>query len=205
LLHAYLDACLLLALLVMVPGPDFAVVARFAVAGRSGDGRRAAYGVVLGLLGWGLATALGLAALLAASAALFDVVRLLGAVYLLALGLLLLVRSAGGEAASAEGPAGSDARPFRTGLTTNLLNPKIAVFYTAVLPSLVPGGVAAAPWLALLVLTHVALSFLWLAASATLLSRGRSRLGRPPVRRALEGATGAVLVGFGLELARSSR
>ena len=204
LIDGYLDACSALALLVLLSGPDFAAVTRFALSGSFDDGLRAATGVTLGLLGWGLATALGPAALLAASAALFDAVRLLGAVYLLAMGIALpgperpgwLDHAVDDRPGCATIPDRLDdqlAEPEDRGL----LHRRPAVAGSAAAP--------AVPRLALLALTHVALSFLWLTALAALAARGRCVLGRPRSRRIVEAITGTALVGFGLALARTSR
>jgi threonine/homoserine/homoserine lactone efflux protein len=121
------------------------------------------------------------------------------------MGAVLLARSARGGSPTAAVPGGSAARPFRTGLATNLLNPKIAVFYTAVLPSLVPRGASEGLWLALLVATHAALSVLWLAGAAAIVARGRKVLARRRFTRIIDAVAGTALVGFGFELARGTR
>lgn len=203
MLSAYLAAVLVLGLLAATPGPDVAVVTRYALSGGRGPATRTAVGVVLGLAGWGAAAALGLAALLAASADAYAVVRLVGAVFLVTMGVLALWRSRrvnSDQAASV--PTGGE-RAMRAGLFTNLLNPKIAVFYTSVLPTLVPRGASAVLWLPVLVATHAALSLGWLSGYAAVFSRSRAVLGRSSVRRRLEQVTGAVLITLGLRVAIS--
>jgi threonine/homoserine/homoserine lactone efflux protein len=199
-LVSYLAAAAVLALLAVVPGPDVAVVSRAALARGRAAGIQAAAGVVSGLLVWGLLTVAGLAAVLAASPEAYTVVKLAGAAYLTAMGVRALWRSrrGAGPSAASGGTAGSD--PFRAGLLANLLNPKIAVFYTSALPALVPRGVSADGWLALLVGTHAMISLfvLWLYA-------GLAGLARPRVRRALERVTGIALVAFGLRVAAAAR
>jgi threonine/homoserine/homoserine lactone efflux protein len=214
---ALLAALGALALLTLLPGPDLAVVTRVALAG----GPRAAFGAALGIstgcLVWGLFTAAGLAALLAASATAFEVVRVVGAGYLIWLGLRTWWRTRGrpgppdaavpatpGAAPPAPGAA-SLAAGWRTGLATNLLNPKIAVFYTSLLPQLVPPGWPTAPTLVGLVLAHDVMGLLWLDAYAYVLHRGRSTLERPAIRRLLERVTGSALIGFGVRVATQSR
>lgn len=92
-------------------------------------------------------------------------------------------------------------RPFVTGLAANLLNPKIALFYSALLPTLAPPSMDA-PWgLGMLVLIHVALTLGWLAWYAYALTRARTLFQRPVVRRALDRVTGVVLIGFAVRLA----
>lgn len=201
-LPSYFTAVGILALLVVVPGPDLAVVSRFALVGGRHSGIRAATGVVAGLAVWGVVTVAGLAAVLAASAEAYTVVRIAGAVYLVAIGIRLLWRGSGGR--DATGAGGGLGRPVRTGALTNLFNPKIAVFYATILPTLVPVGGSAAVWLAVLVATHAALSFAWLVLCATALSAS-SRLAEPAFRRPLDRVTGAVLVSFGLRIAISGR
>lgn len=203
MLSAYLAAVLVLGLLAATPGPDVAVVTRYALSGGRGPATRTAVGVVLGLAAWGAAAALGLAALLAASADAYAVVRLVGAVFLVTMGVLALWRSRrvnSDQAASV--PTGGE-RAMRAGLFTNLLNPKIAVFYTSVLPTLVPRGASAVLWLPVLVATHAALSLGWLSGYAAVFSRSRAVLGRSSVRRRLEQVTGAVLITLGLRVAIS--
>jgi threonine/homoserine/homoserine lactone efflux protein len=197
-----LAAVLVLALLTVVPGPDVAVVTRVAL----GSGRRAAAwtaaGVAGGCLVWGVLTAVGLAAVLAASAELYTVVKLVGAVYLVFLGIQTWWRSRrGAEPATADETPNRDGRPFVTGLVTNLLNPKIAVFYTGLLPQLVPSGAPVGTTLLGLVAVHAVLGVMWLNAYAALLHGARDTLTRPRVRRVMERITGTVLIGFGVRVA----
>jgi threonine/homoserine/homoserine lactone efflux protein len=204
-ISSYLAAIAVLALLAVVPGPDVAVVTRFALTGGPPPAIRAALGVVLGLLVWGVLTVLGLAAVLAASAQAYTAIKLVGAAYLLLMGVRNLWRSRTSSGASGAIPGRGGGTPLRAGLLTNLLNPKIAVFYTSVLPSLVPHGAPPGIWLAILVVTHVALSLGWLTGYAVVFSRSRSLLSRPGVRRLLDGITGVVLIGFGLRVATETR
>ncbi|MFJ9790944.1 LysE family translocator [Streptomyces globosus] len=198
-----------LALLTLVPGPDMAVVTRRAVARGRADGLRTVAGITAGLLLWGVLTVAGLAALLAASAEVYLVVKLAGAAYLCFLGVQSLRRpGAGGAqpvpgpgAAPAEGPAGG---AWRTGLAANALNPKIAVFYTGLLPALAPSGLRPAAGMALLVLVHVLLTAAWLATYVYVLSMARRFFTRPRVRRALDRVTGVVLIGFGVRVATTA-
>ena len=94
-----------------------------------------------------------------------------------------------------------EGRPFLTGLSTNLLNPKIAVFYAGLLPQLVPAGAPVGVTLLGLVAVHAVLGVVWLNGCAALLHGARGALTRPRVRRAMERATGVVLIGFGVRVA----
>jgi threonine/homoserine/homoserine lactone efflux protein len=107
--------------------------------------------------------------------------------------------------ASAEtGTRSTAGSPWRIGLVSNVLNPKIAVFYTGLLPTLAPPHLPAAWAMALLVLLHTALTLAWLGSYALLLSKARNVLERPRTRRALDRTTGVVLIGFGLAVATAS-
>lgn len=195
------------ALLTVTPGVDTAVVLRSALAG----GRRAAalttLGVCSGLLAWGTVAALGVAAVLTASRTAYDVLRLVGAAYLVYLGARTL--RAAGRDHPAEGTAPSGAlRPwaaYRTGLVSNLLNPKIGVFYVTFLPQFVPAGAPVLATTLLLATIHVLQGLLWLSLVALFVHRSRRVLGRPNVRRGLERVTGAVLLAFGARLALEAR
>ena len=207
MLLAFAAAVGALALLTVLPGPDFAVVVRWAAS----DGRRAgvlaSFGVAAGLLVWGALTVLGLSALLAASPVAYAVVRYLGAAYLVWMALRLLWRSfhehGSRPVATNSSPtaSGSRAAPFRQGLLTNLLNPKIAAFYVGVLPLLVPSGAPRALTLAALVLCHVVLGLVWLGLVSVLVARGSRVLSRPRVRAWLDRVTAVVLLGFAARLA----
>ncbi|MFF4100080.1 LysE family translocator [Streptomyces sp. NPDC001903] len=192
-----LTATGVLALLTLVPGPDMAVVTRRAVSRGRADGLRTVGGIAAGLLLWGAVTIAGLAALLAASAEVYLTVKLAGAAYLCFLGVQSLRRPGAEPPAVRDGAGGA----WRTGLVSNALNPKIAVFYTGLLPALAPSGLRPAAGMALLVLIHLALTALWLGTYVYVLSRARRLFARPRVRRALDRATGVVLIAFGLRVA----
>lgn len=146
---------------------------------------------------WGTLAVLGLTALLTASPTAYLAVKVLGIGYLVILGIQAL-RGGGDHGSTDLGPVRG--RPFLTGLATNLLNPKIAVFYTALLPTLAPAG-SGARGLAALVLIHAVLSLGWLGAYAYALDRARAFFQRPRVRRTLDRFTGVVLFGFAVRLA----
>jgi threonine/homoserine/homoserine lactone efflux protein len=191
-------------LVVVTPGVDMALVTKNALV----HGRRAALltaaGVNVGIMLWAFAAAAGLAALLAASASAFTVVRLVGAAYLVFLGLktLLVRRHAFAEAGVR--PAPRDFLAFRQGLVNNALNPKIAVFFTSVLPPFA-GAHPSAGALIVLGLLFSAIGWAWLLLYATIAARGRDVLGRERVRRALSRVMGVVLIGLGVRIALERR
>lgn len=195
----------ILGLLTLVPGPDMAIVTRRAVSRGRADGLRTVGGIAAGLLLWGALTVAGLAALLAASAEVYLAVKLAGAAYLCFLGIQSLRRPGGEPSDSgASGASDSGGSAWRTGLVSNALNPKIAVFYTGLLPTLAPPGLRPAAGMALLVLVHVLLTLLWLGTYVHVLSRARHFFTRPRVRRTMDRATGVVLIGFGVRVATST-
>jgi threonine/homoserine/homoserine lactone efflux protein len=195
---AFFAAVGALALLTVLPGPDFAITVRWAAVSLR-TGVLAALGVVLGCSMWGALTVVGLAALFTAYPPAYEVVRVLGAGYLVWMAARLIGRAGHGLPDAVVATSG--ARAFRQGLVTNLLNPKIAAFYVGVLPALVPAAAPHALTMALLVLIHQVLGLGWLSLVALLVSRGRGVLGRPAVRRWLDRVTGVVLLGFAARLA----
>jgi threonine/homoserine/homoserine lactone efflux protein len=191
------------ALLTITPGADMAMVARSVVTG----GRREAFATTLGIsagcLAWAVASALGVAALLAASQTAYDALRLVGAAYLVWLGVQSLLAARRGHRQETPAPSGSS--PFRQGLLTNLFNPKIAVFYSTFLPQFIGPGDPALLISMLLAGVHIALGIAWLSLYAWLLARAVEAFRGSRVRRALDALTGTVLVGLGARLALERR
>ncbi len=198
---------LVAALLTITPGVDTALVIRNTLAGGRGCGLRTSAGVCSGVLTWGLLSAVGVSAVLTASRVAYDVLRVAGAVYLLFLGVRTLLATrrprAGDGIALAGVPAASvRARAaFRAGLLTNLLNPKVGVFYVTLLPQFIPAGVRVLPASLLLAGIHAVEGIVWLGLVTLAVSRARAVMRRPSVRRGLERVTGLVLIGFGARVA----
>ncbi|GHF70894.1 lysine transporter LysE [Streptomyces mashuensis] len=193
-----------LAVLTMVPGPDMAVVTKRAITSGWQDGLRTVGGITAGLLTWGALTVVGLAAVLAASATAYTVVKLAGALYLGFLGVQALLQSRRSRTASpTAAPPAPTGNPWRTGLVSNLFNPKIAVFYTGLLPTLAPSGLSPHTGMVLLVLVHAALTLAWLGSYVLVLAKARAFFERPAVRRTMDRITGVVLIGFGVKVATS--
>jgi threonine/homoserine/homoserine lactone efflux protein len=186
------------ALLTVTPGADTALVLRAAVTGGRRQAMLAGSGVCLGVVLWGAATAVGLSALITGAPRVYDALRVVGAAYLVWLGIRTW-RHAGRADATA------DDRWFRTGLLTNLLNPKVGAFYLTVLPPFIPDGTPVLPASLLLAGVHALEGLLWFALLATATERLRHLLSRERVRRAVSRVTATVLVGFGLRLALDSR
>jgi threonine/homoserine/homoserine lactone efflux protein len=187
------------AIVVVTPGVDMALVTKNALVYGRRAARATALGVNLGIFLWTLAAALGLAAVIAASAAAFTAIKLAGAAYLVYLGLRTLL---GSHEPVAEVGRGN---PFRQGLASNLLNPKIAVFFTSLLPQFADARHTQPQDLLLLGVLFNCLGVIWLLTYASLAARGRDVLRRPRVKRALDRISGVALVGLGVRLAFERR
>jgi threonine/homoserine/homoserine lactone efflux protein len=185
--------------LIVIPGPDFAVVARNTLAGGGRRGRWAAIGVASAAFVQGTAAACGLSALIMRAQPVFEVIKWTGAAYLAYLGGQA-IRSAirGQYAALCEGqPAEPDGAlaGWRQGFLSNITNPKVLVFYLAVLPQfLVPG--AGPLWVLAFAWSHAILGLGYLLALTAGLHGARAFLQRRQVRRSLDATTGTVLLGF---------
>lgn len=194
----------IVALLTITPGADMAMVARSVFTGGRRDAFATTLGISAGCLAWACASALGVAAVLAASQTAYDALRLVGAVYLIWLGLQSLLAARSGVAPVA--PMGeTKGRPFRQGLLTNLFNPKIAIFYSTFLPQFIGPGDSALAVSMLLACVHIALGIAWLSLYAWLLARAVEAFKGSRLRRTLDALTGTVLVGLGLRLAAERR
>jgi len=203
--HALVTFILAASLLVVLPGPDSLLVVRSIML----KGRRAAVtttaGVLSGLAVWVAAAALGLAALLHASHVGYTALRIVGAVYLVTLGVQAL-RSAQRPAASVDRDRGPGVLGvgYRAGLVTNLLNPKIGVFFVTFLPGFVPAGAPVGPTSLLLGAVFVAEGALYFTVLILLAERLTGVLRRPVVRRRMDRLAGVVLIGFGARLLAES-
>ena len=190
----------------LVPGPDTFVVLRTALADGPRAGTWAAAGSAAGNVAWGGASALGVAALLAASDGAFAALKLAGAAYLVVLGLRALAAAARGDALApggAEQSAASSAKSFRRGLASDLLNVKVGLFWTALVPQFAGPGSGALLPLAM-VAAMGAMVFVWLTGYAHLAARMSRALKRRRSARAVNGTVGAVLLALGVRLAAVS-
>lgn len=203
--HQLLAFVLVTAVLTLTPGPDMALVLRNGVRG----GRSAAWwtglGCCAGIGVYGLASAVGLAAVLAASATAFLVLKLAGAGYLVHLGVMALWhsrRSASGSAPEAA-PAAVATRSaaFRQGLLSNLLNPKIALIFLTLIPQFVSAGEPALATTATLAGVFLAMAVLWWRVFSLAVGALGPVLSRAGVRRWLDRVTGTVLIALGVRVA----
>jgi threonine/homoserine/homoserine lactone efflux protein len=189
------------ALLVLLPGPDTVVILRSIVRGGRARGLATVLGIQTGLLVWITAVVLGLAALLRASEVAYTVLRVVGAGYLVWLGVLSL-RARGARLDAPElGRSPLGGTGYWAGLLTNILNPKVGVFFVTFLPAFVPRGAALVPTLLLFGAVFIALNLAYQFPLVLLADRVSRLVSRPRVRRAMDTITGTVLVGFGIRLA----
>jgi threonine/homoserine/homoserine lactone efflux protein len=182
--------------LAMTPGPDMALILRNTLRGGRAAGMRTVVGTSVGLVGWGLATALGVAAVLAASATVFTVLKIAGGIYLVYLGIQTL-RSLRRGIEPQSHMHQRQGSAFRQGVLTNLLNPKLAVVFTTLLPQFISESdpyVAKAALLAVL-FTVIGLAWLTLYVSVVHLVASSRRF-----RTTVEAISGAVLVALGVRL-----
>ena len=194
------------ALLTITPGLDTALVLRTAAVEGPKRAALAGAGIVLGCLAWGAAVALGLGALLAASKLAFEALKWAGAAYLVWLGLNLILKPRARFELEAAGRAdGGDFAWMRRGLLTNLLNPKVGVFYVSFLPQFLPEGVAAAPFIFLLAAVHGLMGLAWFGLLIGATRPIARTLRKAAVVRWLDRLTGGVFVAFGVRLALERR
>jgi threonine/homoserine/homoserine lactone efflux protein len=196
---------------IVTPGPDTALTVRNTIVGGRRAGVFTALGIVIGQAIWVVATSLGIVALLVASEPVFHAVRLGGAAYLIYLGARSLyeaVRSGQWrEAAADETQARRLSSPvaFGQGLASDLSNPKMAAFFTSLLPQFATTGDGAFLHLIAFGAVFCAMAFTWLALYAIAVARAGDFLRRRNVRRVLEGLMGVALIGLGLRIATEHR
>ncbi|MGQ0845209.1 MAG: LysE family translocator [Sporichthyaceae bacterium] len=198
------SATLAIVLVVLLPGPDTLVVLRNLLRGGRSLGVRTAVGNLCGLTIWVCLAAFGLTAVLRASEVGYNVLRVVGAGYLVWLGVSLW-RSRGATP-PAEGVESSPRRGllgsgFVAGILTNLLNPKVGVFFVAFLPQFVPPGWSVGASTAVLGAEFIVLTAAYWALLIGLAPLVTGWLTTPRIRRRMDRLTGVVLVGFGLHLA----
>jgi len=185
-------------LVIVTPGPDTALTIRNALLRGRAGGVATAAGVATGQAVWTIAAAAGVAALLRASGPAFAALRIAGAAYLAWLGAAALLAAVRGHTAHVAPASRARRSAYRQGLLSNLGNPKMAVFFTSLLPQF--GGTSFAALLAL-GLVFCAMTLVWLSAYAGVVARAGDVLRRSRVRRALDGITGTVLIALGFRLA----
>ena len=190
--------------LTITPGLDTALVLRTAMTGNSRRAALAGLGIAVGCFCWAFLVALGLGALLSASQIAYTVLRWIGAAYLVWTGYRMLRHPR--SSFVIEGWADRGLRTsFGMGALTNLLNPKVGIFYMSFLPQFVPNGVSVGPYILLLGAIHATLGLIWFAC-LIIATRPIVRLLRAPAAvQTCDRVTGSIFVAFGAGLALGSR
>jgi threonine/homoserine/homoserine lactone efflux protein len=187
-----------------------ALVMRQVLVGGTALAQRTIFGNLTGLVVHAAALAVGLSALLVASAEAYTVVKVAGAAYLVYLGVQALLSARRGRMMGAEGrPVPSRVPSMRTayiqGLVSTVLNPKPALLFLTFLPQFVDESRAVLPQIAFLAGVHIVVGLIWMTLYAHLVQRAHRTLTRGDVRRWLEGTTGVVLIALGLRVAFERR
>jgi threonine/homoserine/homoserine lactone efflux protein len=191
----------------LLPGPDTAVVTKNALIHGREAALGSAIGVNVGLSVWTLATALGVAAILRSSATVYDVLKLVGALYLIWIGAHALWdsrrarRDAGAGAGAARGRTTDGRGGFVQGLISNLANPKVGIFFTSLLPQFVSPHSSALLQMLMLGGIFIAFNVFWMCSYALAAVRLAHVLSRPRVKAVIDRVSGLVLVGVGIRLA----
>jgi threonine/homoserine/homoserine lactone efflux protein len=195
-------------LLTITPGLDTALVLRTAAVEGRKPAMLAGFGICFGCLAWGVAASLGLSAFLAVSRFAYNALRIVGVCYLGYLGIKLFIRAF--SPPSPDGTTESGRKNhvctdgfqwLRRGLLTNLLNPKVGVFYVSFLAQFIPAGVHVWSFSMLLASIHATEGILWFLLITNATEFFSSWLRRRRVVMALDSAMGAVFMAFGLKLA----
>ncbi|MFI1568174.1 LysE family translocator [Streptomyces sp. NPDC020490] len=206
----FVAACLVL---IVIPGPDQALMTRNALAGGRRAGLLTMIGGVLGLSVHVSAASLGVSALLLASATAFTVLKVVGATYLVWMGIATLrgsrrtVREGARDDTAGDGeapPVDEGGRMLRQGFLSNALNPKVALFFVTFLPQFLPSRGSVLPRALLLSLVFAVLYLLWFTLYVSSVDRLGRVLRRPRVRARIEQVTGVLLIGFAVRLAFES-
>lgn len=206
ILEAILAFAVVAGLLTLVPGLDTSLVLRASLARTRSYAWATALGIATGAMIWGIAAAAGISALLAASELAYRLLTTAGAAYMLWLGTVMIwkaARNGGAPGGREPGSALVDAplwRGYVVGVGTNLLNPKVGVFYIATIPQFLPPGTSPLLMGAALAAVHGALTLLWFGLVICGGSHASRAITSPTAMTAIDYLTGLVLIGFGATL-----
>ncbi|RDZ13427.1 lysine transporter LysE [Priestia megaterium] len=186
---------------IMSPGIDTALITKRTVADGQTGGYKMALGLASGSLVHTLAATFGLSALLLQSALAFEIVKYAGALYLMYLGISAFLSKKSDTVSPVKEEKSKETSAFRQGLVSNVLNPKVAVFFLTFLPQFVQSDQNVAIQLLLMGITYTILAITWFFVFVFFINYLRKWLTTPSVQRFMDKATGVVLIGFGLKLA----
>ena len=189
-------------MLIILPGPDTAIVTKNTLTVDRISGMKTMVGTLCALMIHTTMAVVGLSAILVKSALLFSIIKYVGAIYLVYLGIRTLIAMRKKKALTVDAiPDQKSSSSFLQGFFTNLLNPKVAVFFLTFLPQFVATDVSPLFPFFLLGLTYTVLTAVWFIFYVSLLHKVRQFMNKPSTQKVMEGLTGAVLVGFGVKLA----
>ncbi|QQE75100.1 LysE family translocator [Brevibacillus composti] len=190
-------------LLIILPGPDTGLATQNTLAAGKKGGFKTVLGGATGLMIHTLAVTLGLSSILVKSAFLFSIFKYVGALYLIYLGISALWSMRKKPDAQDEAPTSSYKHKshFLQGFLTNLLNPKVAVFFLTFLPQFVKPGEATFWQFLALGLTYTVLTVIWFFFYVHFINWIRAWMKKPSTQRVIQGMTGIALLGFGVKLA----
>lgn len=197
-MNEFLTFLLLSLFVVISPGIDTALITKTTIASGRKTGFQMALGISVGSLVHTFAAAFGLSAILMQSALAFEIVKYVGAVYLFYLGVSSLLAKNKKQESHPSNEKGSS---FQQGLFSNVLNPKVAMFFLTFLPQFVTPGAGTTKQLITMGVTYTVLSIAWFVLFVYFINHLREWLLAPTVQKWMEKATGLVLIGFGLKLA----
>jgi len=186
---------------VMSPGIDTALITKRTISDGRKDGYKMALGITTGSLVHTFAAAFGLSAILMQSAVAFEIVKYVGAIYLIYLGLSSFISRKKNKGSTKKDDLEMKKSAFKQGLFSNVLNPKVAMFFLTFLPQFVKAGENATQQLIIMGIIYTALSITWFFIYVFFINYLRVWLLSPKVQRTMDQATGLVLIGFGLKLA----
>lgn len=197
----FIIACILL---IILPGPDTAIVTKNTIVNGQKGGFQTMVGSCAGLTVHTIAAVAGLSAIIVKSAVAFTVLKYVGAAYLCYLGIKTLMSLRAKKTDAEELMTEIEAKGnsyFKQGLVTNITNPKVAVFFLTFLPQFLSKG--AEPFWPFLTMgiIYIVLTFVWFALYVFLLNKIREFMKKPATQSVIESLTGAVLIGFGIKLA----
>lgn len=198
----YLLYIVMCVLLIILPGPDTAIVTKNTLTVSKNAGIKTMIGTLFALMIHTTVAVLGLSAIIVKSAFLFTVIKYIGAIYLIYLGVRTLIALRKRKAATADQVADTKhSSPLLQGFLTNLLNPKVAVFFLTFLPQFVNTQTDPLVPFFLLGVTYTVLTAVWFVFYIFLLNQIRLFMNKPQTQKWMELVTGSVLIGFGLKLA----
>lgn len=199
--HIFVLMCILL---IILPGPDTAIVTKNTLINRRVGGLKTSLGIICALLFHTFAAVIGLSAIIVKSALLFSIIKYAGAIYLIYLGVKILWSLLKKEKATIEMNTKSESENkscFRQGFLTDILNPKVAIFFLSFFPQFVePGNDTFVPFL-MMGITFTLLSAIWLVIYIYLLHHISAFMKKPLAKNIIEGITGTIIIGFGIKLA----